>query len=208
MAGALTQKDVTGLQGELFGGAGRRLALILRLKKPEPDTGPARKELKQKRNDARMTSDYCTMAECDIALGMDGEKAWKKAGDRYMLDGRAVEARDCYVTAGRTDLLKKKNYLKTRVERAREDCDFETAAIFEIALGADKASTWKRVGDYYSSRSMYSTAARCYKNGGFEQEAEEAGGLAVAKKEGAQRTGTPIPPEDAPRDYAYKSTPL
>jgi hypothetical protein len=74
--------------------------LILRLKKPEPDTGPTRKELKLKRNTARADGDYYTMAECSIALGMGEVKAWKKAGNACNKEGWYIEAARCYRKGG------------------------------------------------------------------------------------------------------------
>jgi hypothetical protein len=125
MAGALTQKDVTGRQGKLFRRAGRQVALILRLKKPEPDTGLARKELKQKRNTARADGDYYTVAECSIALGMNEGKAWKKAGDACNKEGWYIEAARCYRKGGFEKEAKeadeKKATAKTRKEPKKTD---------------------------------------------------------------------------------------
>jgi hypothetical protein len=168
MANALAQKDAAGQRGRFFRNAGRELLLILRLKKPEPDTGPTRKELKLKRNTARADGDYYTMAECSIALGMGEVKAWKKAGNGYTESRKSKDAAECYVRTGRTGLLKKKR------NHAKKEGDYEAVAIFDIALGADEKQAWKAAGNACNKEGWYAEAARCYRKGGFEKEAKEA----------------------------------
>jgi hypothetical protein len=145
--------------------AGQRLLALLTLKKLEPETLAA----KGKRKAAMSARDYSEVARCDMLLGMDNTKVWKKAGDRLSkCYGKEGDAASCYLKAGRSDLLIKK------MNRAEKERDFEAAATYAIAYGCDPAQAWKAAGDAYFAIRYYGMSSRCYKKGGFETEATKA----------------------------------
>jgi hypothetical protein len=140
--------------------------LVLRRSKPEPEAAIMHRGIVGNRIAAMLAGNYMTVAKCDIRLGMDNTKAWKKAGDRFAkCVGKEAETASCYLKAGRSDLLIKKR------KHAERKGNFEAMAIYDIAHGSDPARAWKAAGDAYLAKGWNGTAARCYRKGGLEAEA-------------------------------------